>query len=71
MLLCGHVIRLLDTDIMPTKIKRHICVYPRERLFLRLNTTALWRPHLRVRFAANANVFDHDSYVELRQVYRP
>jgi hypothetical protein len=71
MLLCGHVIRLLDTDITPTKVKRHICVCPADRLFLRLNTTPLWKPHLRVAFAANSAFLDHDSYVELRQVYRP
>jgi len=35
------------------------------RLFLRLNSQPLWKPHHLI-FAVNCTFLDHDSYVELR-----
>ncbi len=66
----GHVIRLLDEGTRPEKIKRHICVCPERRLFLRINSQPLYRPHHEIDEHTCPGIVDHKSYVELRALYR-
>lgn len=63
----GDVIRIFDPTVTPPKPKRVICVCPDRRLFLRINTRPLWRPHLLLRQTENA-FLEHDSYLELNQL---
>ena len=69
-LLIGDVIRVFDRQTHPPKQKRLICIDPDRQLFLRINTSQLFRPHLLIR-ADGADFLDHDSYVELQQLIRP
>ncbi|RUM21508.1 hypothetical protein EFD56_03230 [Rhizobium phaseoli] len=65
----GDVIRVWDRWTKPPKEKRHICICPDGQLFLRINSKALFPPHLMIR-AVTTNFLDHDSYVELQQLIR-
>jgi hypothetical protein len=69
-LISGQVIRLLDTRLHPGRLKRHICVCPQRRLFLRINTEPHWPPHHRLHHDRNREILDWDSYVELHQLHR-
>jgi len=65
---CGQVIEIFDPWTRPPKHKWHICVCDQRHLFLRINSRPLWPPHHPL--AAARNTFlEHDSYVELRQLY--
>jgi hypothetical protein len=63
------VIRILDTELQPPRIKRLICVCERPWLFLRTNTEPIWPPHIKIR-QADCNFLDWDSYVELNELVR-
>lgn len=63
------VYRIFDRTTRPAKEKRAICVCDRMKLFLRLNSRSLWKPHHLI-FAVNCDFLDHDSYVELRSLIR-
>ena len=66
----GDVIRVWERRTNPAKFKRHICICPDSTMFLRINSKALFPPHLLIR-ADGASFLDHDSYVELQQLIRP
>jgi hypothetical protein len=70
MLLPGHVIRLRDSLTRPPQTKRHICICPERRLFLRINTEDHWHPSHTLDYAANSAFLDYTSFVELRQLCR-
>lgn len=71
MLLPGHVIKITDPWTAPPKqIKRHVCVCPERRLFLRINSSPLWPPFHRLSAVRNPGLIDWDSFVELRQLFR-
>lgn len=70
MLLTGHVIRITDRWTNPPQVKRHICIVPQRRLFLRINSQALWPPCHLLRAADNPGLLEWNSYVELRQLVR-
>ena len=70
MLLPGHVIRIYDPNIRPPNYKRHICICPRRRLFLRINSRPLWPPQHQLTLPENSAIIEYESYVELRQLWR-
>ncbi|TWG90355.1 hypothetical protein L598_000700001120 [Mesorhizobium sp. J18] len=65
----GDVIRVWDRHTRPPKFKRHICICPQKQLFLRINSRALFPPHMIIR-SDGADFLDADSYVELQQLVR-
>jgi hypothetical protein len=67
-LMAGMVIRVPDPRTRPKKPKWHICVCPSRRLFLRINSSPLWRPFHQIHQADNGWL-DHDSHVELTQLH--
>jgi hypothetical protein len=68
MLQPGDVIEIFDSLTRPKKLKWHICICNRRRLFLRINSQPLWPPYHQITEERNA-FLDHDSYVELRQLF--
>lgn len=66
----GDVVRVWDRGTRPPKHKRLICICPERRMFFRINSRALFPPHLLLR-ADGADFLDHDSYVELQQLLKP
>ncbi|MFC3691301.1 hypothetical protein [Chenggangzhangella methanolivorans] len=64
----GDVVRIWDRSTTPEKVKRHICVCPEAQLFLRINSKAYWPPY-HVLYADECDFLDHDSYVELQQLW--
>ena len=69
-LVTRDVLKLWDTEIRAPNWKRLICVCPRRRFFLRINTRPFWPPHTRLRQADCADFLEWDSYVELRGLIR-
>ena len=65
----GDVVRLWDRQTRPEKLKRHICICPRSRLFLRINTKAYGPPYHPL-YVENCDFLEHDSFVELHQLLR-
>jgi hypothetical protein len=63
------VYRIFDRLVRPPAPKRHICVCPEQRHFLRINSQPIWKPN-RLIFAATCDFLDHDSYVELNAMIR-
>ena len=68
MLVSGDVIQVFDRRTDPRKIKRNICICPRRRLFLRINSKPYWQPHHRLLAAESRSFLDEDSFVELRML---
>ena len=68
MLRIGEVIEIFDPRTDPRKRKWHLCVCNARWLFLRINTSPLWTPNHHMTEERNA-FLDHDSYVELRQLF--
>jgi len=66
----GDVIRVLDRQTNPSKLKRLICIATEKQFFLRINSKPKFRPNHPI-LAAESNFLHHDSYVELRQLIRP
>jgi len=66
---CRDVIKLFDKQLRSPSWKLLICVCPRRRLFLRINSRPLWNPHHRLRQSENT-FLSWDSYVELRELVR-
>jgi hypothetical protein len=66
----GSVIRIYDKFADPAQAKRHICVCPDRRVFLRINSRDFWPPSHRLDFAVNRSFLDDTSFVELRQLFR-
>lgn len=64
------VIRVFDNQTRPPKWKRLICVCPRRRLFLRINSEPIWLPHTLLRQVECPDFLDWDSYVEFRELAR-
>lgn len=70
-LLAGHVVRISDRQTNPpNQIKRHLCVHPARRLFLRINTNSYWPTCHLLEVRNNPGILDWDSYVELHQLCR-
>jgi hypothetical protein len=65
---CGQVIEIFDPWTRPPKQKWHICVCDQRYLFLRISPRPLWPPH-HVLLQDGNPFLEHDSYVELRQLY--
>ena len=65
----GIILSIRDNRVRPKgRIKWHICVCPRRRLFLRINSRPIWP--LWYFLECSKNVFlEHDSYVELNQLF--
>jgi hypothetical protein len=63
------VVRAWDPHTDPPKWKWHICVCPRRRLFLRINSEAIFRPCHPIARSLN-DFLEHDSYVELQSMVR-
>jgi hypothetical protein len=69
MLTAGLVVALRDSRVRPKgRRKWHVCVCPKARLFLRINSRNLWPPWHFLESSKNA-FLEHDSYVELRELY--
>jgi hypothetical protein len=64
------VIRLRDSQTRPPQTKRHICICPTRRLFLRINTEDHWHPSHELAFSRNSQFLEYTSFVELRQLCR-
>lgn len=64
----GDVVRIWDRSTTPEKVKRHICICPDAQLFLRINSKAYWPPY-HVLYADECDFLDHDSHVELQQLW--
>lgn len=62
----GDVVSVFDGTTRPPKTKRMIAVAIADGWFLRINTRAVWRPHLAMALRDNPGCLDHDSYIELR-----
>lgn len=68
MLRPGTVIVIADPYLTPPgRQKWQICVCPRRRLFLRINSSPRWAPHYRLLRTENPWL-RRDSFVELRQL---
>ena len=69
MLLAGHVVVLVDPWTEPRNLRKlHLCVLPRRRLFLRINTDRYWPTCHPLAAADNPGILKWDSFVELRQL---
>jgi len=69
MLKIGSVYATPDPYVTPrNRIKWHICICPRAKLFLRINSNPVWPPW-HMLDEATSTFLDHDSYVELAQLH--
>jgi len=65
----GLVVVIPDPRVRPkNKPKWHLCVCPERRLFLRINSSGLWRPAHSIKVSKNP-FLGHDSFVELRSLH--
>lgn len=70
-LVAGHVIKVSDRQTSPpNQMKRHLCVHPVKRLFLRINKNPYWPTRHLLEAKNNPVILDWDSYVELHQLCR-
>ncbi len=65
-----EVVNIWDKWTKPEKPKIHLCICPKRQLFLRINTKPIWTPNHFLSHVDNADIIEHDSYVELNRLFR-